>query len=151
MASNDLHDLPDNGIIWYSCRKRMKQDVCMFSFYDKRELWKIIKHWGYCITHHKKIHVIHGCLEIKKTLLIKKRSDDYTCILQSSIFLNIDVLGIIKKSSVPDPKQHETSQYFVKNMRLIDTTGEVDISVMAKKKIDVRCYSNHRYINICTR
>lgn len=95
------------------------------------------------------MHVLHGCClekqDFKKVVMIISM-----CILPSSVFLNIDVLGIIKKSSVPDPKQHETSQYFVKNMRLVDTTGEVNISVMAKKKIDVRCYSNHRYINnIC--
>lgn len=51
---------------------------------------------------------------------------------------HFDVLGIIKKSSVPEPKQHETCHFFVKNMRLIDTTGEVDISVIANKKIELK-------------
>eukprot|EP00105_Crassostrea_gigas_P031286 XP_011453937.1 PREDICTED: uncharacterized protein LOC105346885 [Crassostrea gigas] len=51
---------------------------------------------------------------------------------------HFDVLGIIKECSVPEHKQQETSQFFVKNMRLIDTTGEVNISVSAKKKIELK-------------
>lgn len=51
---------------------------------------------------------------------------------------HFDVLGIIKESSVPEHKQHETCQFYVKNIHLIDTTGEVDISVIAKKKIELK-------------
>lgn len=49
---------------------------------------------------------------------------------------------------MPEHKQHETSQFCVKNIHLIDTTGEVDISVIANKEIEVRCFANQTILHL---